>query len=141
MNRAGLLYRQVHPTHFENGLSSGAFRPTPRDDDKLSVDCADLTTPKAAFELHKKKTKAGKEGNRVPLETAGTWAFTREDCRVEGLNVAADAIEGQQNQPNNPAHHLVDFSSIPGNPKRKNENVSKRLRLSAEKAGRLWPVT
>jgi len=136
---AGRLYRQVHPTHLKNGLSSGAFRPTPRDDDQLSVDCSQLISPEEAYELHKQKTKIDRDGNPVALETAGTWAFTRDDCRDEGLNVVADASEGQPDQPDNPAHHLVDFSSIPGNPKRKNENVSKRLRLSAEKIGQLWP--
>lgn len=139
MSGEGRLYRQVHPTHLRNGLSSGAFRPTPSDEDQLSVDCANLTTPEASYELHKRKTKFDKEGKAIPLETAGTWAFTRDDCRTEGLTVLANAIESQPGQPDNPAHHLVDFSTISGNPKRKNENVSKRLRLSAEKIGKLWP--
>ncbi len=134
-----LLYRQVHPTHSTNGLSSVAFRPTPSDQDQLSVDCSNLTSPQEAFELHQKKTKEGPNGERIPLETAGTWGFSRASCDEHNLVVKSDPIKGDEYQPDNEAHHLVDFSSIEGNPKNKNKTVAKRLREEAEVFGRLHP--
>ena len=134
-----LLFRQVHPDHFKNGLSSGAFRPTPSDEDKLSVDCGNLTTPQASFDLHLTKTKEGKTGEREFLKSAGTWAFPRASCQAESLQIIPDKIEDVPHQPDNPAHHLVDFSSIPGKPGKKNEIVAKRLRQKAAEIGQLWP--
>lgn len=134
-----MLLRQVHPVHFKNGLSSGAFRPTPSDQDKLSVDCGNLTDPEAAFELHKKKTKVSVSGDLANLETAGTWAFTREICVSEKLEVTINPIKDEPNQPDNPAHHLVDFSTILGKPNKKNDTAAKRLRSKAVEIGRLWP--
>lgn len=139
MSWKDMLFRQVHPAHFKNGLSSGAFRPTPSDKDRLSVDCGNMTTPEASYELHKKKSKTDTSGNVVHLQTEGTWAITREACRIEGLAVTPDIITNQPGQPDNPAHHLVDFSSVQGNSKNKNGPVSKRLRQVALCIGRLWP--
>lgn len=134
-----MLFRQVHPAHFKNGLSSGAFRPTPSDEDKLSVDCGNMTSPEASYELHKTKTKIDASGNTVPLETEGTWAITRAACRAEGLTVAPDELKDMPEQPDNLAHHLVDFSAIQSSSKNKNGPVSKRLRQVALGIGRLWP--
>lgn len=137
-----ILLRQVHPTHFSNNtLSSGAFRPTPSDKDQLSVDCGNMTTPKLSFELHKKKTRKNSDGTIVHLETVGTWGFTRDLCHTENLRVLPDPIVDDTSQPNNIAHHLVDFSSITGeNPKKKNDTVAKRLRRQALEIGQLWPI-
>jgi hypothetical protein len=135
-----LLLRQVHPTHLNNGLSSGAFRPTPNDGDQLSVDCGNMTDPKASYELHISKTRVLPNGDRVHLETAGTWAISREICTAEKLTVLPDAISSDGEQPENSAHHLVDFSSIEGIPKKKNDTVAKRLRQNALVHGQLWPT-
>lgn len=134
-----LLFRQVHPTHLKNGLGSGAFRPTPNDDDKMSVDCGKMTNPQAAYELHLKKTRTLPTGERVSLETGGTWAVSREVCAVEQLNISPDPVVAEEGQPENIAHHLVDFSSIKGKPKKKNDTVAKRLRQNALAHGKLWP--
>lgn len=98
-----------------------------------------MTTAQAAFELHKLKTKINSSGVVEFLETAGTWVFGCADCAAEGLTVNPDPIKAVVNQPNNHAHHLVDFSSITGAPKKKNDTASKRLRRQAELNGRLWP--
>lgn len=135
-----LLLRQVHPAHNRNGLSSSAFRPTPRDEDMLSVDCGNLTDSQAAYELHKQKTKLNSSHQREYLETAGTWAFTREICASESLNISADPVKDEPYQPDNPAHHLVDFSTIAGKPNKKNDTAAKRLRQKALETGRLWPI-
>jgi hypothetical protein len=48
-----LLYRQVHPSFVRDGRpTSQAFRPTPKDENKLSVARGSLTTEKAAYEHH-----------------------------------------------------------------------------------------
>lgn len=135
-----LLFRQVHPHHFKNGLSSGAFRPTPNDEDMLSVDCGGMTTAEGSYKLHLKKTKELPDGSLVALETAGTWAITRGSCAEENLPVIADPLKETENQPANAAHHLVDFSGLKGNPKRKNDTVAKRLKQRALENGRLWPI-
>ena len=134
-----LLFRQVHPSHFKNGLSSGAFRPTPSDDDMLSVDCGNLTTAKASYELHCKKTKQLSDGSRVPLETVGTWAITRDACAISGLPITADPLPATAYQPANAAHQLVDFTNIEGKPSKKNDTVAKRLKQRALEIGCLWP--
>lgn len=131
------LFRQVHPSHLINGLSSGAFRPTPNDEEKLSVDCASMTSAKASYELHLQKTKVLPSGDRVPLETSGTWAINRDICATENLPVVADPIENEPFQPNNLAHHLVDFSTTISSASKK--NIAKRLRLKALEFGKLWP--
>lgn len=135
-----LLFRQVHPTHFKNGLSSGAFRPTPNDGDMLSVDCGNMTTAEASYNLHLTKTKQLADGIRVPLETAGAWAITRELCASNGLPVSADPLIGIEHQPDNAAHHLMDFSGLAGNSSKKNDIVAKRLKQRALEIGCLWPV-
>lgn len=135
-----LLLRQVHPSHFKNGLSSGAFRPTPNDRDMLSVDCSNMTTPEASYNLHLSKTKELPDGSRVTLETSGTWAIPRASCADNSLPVTKDPLVATTSQPANPAHHLVDFSGVNGNPKRKNDTVAKRLKQRAKEIGRLWPT-
>lgn len=131
------LFRQVHPSHLINGLSSGAFRPTPNDEEKLSVDCANMTSAKASYELHLQKTKALPSGDRVPLETSGTWAINRDICETENLPVIPDPIENEPFQPDNSAHHLVDFSTAAAPASKK--TIAKRLRLKAAELGKLWP--
>ena len=139
-----LLYRQVHPTHCLKELSSGAFRPTPGDKDQLSVDCAKMTTAQDSYELHLRKTKVDKNtGERLYLQTVGTWAISREAVEGEKLSVIPASVEKEPFQPDNLAHHLVDFSSVPVKnpvkPIQKNENVAKRLKADALKNGKLWP--
>ena len=67
-----LLFRQVHPSFVRDGRpSSQAFRPTAKDEGKLSVARGSLTTPAGAFEVH--TTGLG-------LPSAGTWAVTVGEC-------------------------------------------------------------
>lgn len=140
-----LLFRQVHPTHHIKELSSGAFRPTPSDEDKLSVDCASMTSAEDSYNRHLKKTKLDKStGQRVNLQTIGTWAFSRPVAAQENLVVSHAPVKDVEHQPDNAAHHLVDFSSIkpknPNKPLLKNENVAKRLKADALKHGKKWPL-
>lgn len=138
-----VLFRQVHPKLNENGLSSSAFRPTPSDLDKLSVDCSEMTTAEESFQLHKKKTKKLEDGTVENLETDGAWPIERSLCAAENLQVEPDPVKGDPDQPDNKAHHLIDYTRITaspkGNPKNKNSAVAKRLRARAQELGRCWP--
>lgn len=49
MTEATLLLRQIHPTFIQYGrVTSQAFRPTPKDEDQLSVDNGDMITAEEA---------------------------------------------------------------------------------------------
>ena len=51
MNSQTLLLRQIHPSFIQQGrVTSQAFRPTPKDEMKLSVYDGDQMTPEEAFE-------------------------------------------------------------------------------------------
>jgi hypothetical protein len=81
-----LLFRQVHPNFVRDGRpSSQAFRPTPKDEGKLSVACESLTTAAAAYELF----TAG-----LGLASAGTWGVAIGECREQGLKAFAGSPHG-----------------------------------------------
>lgn len=124
-----LLFRQVHPSFMRDGRpSSQAFRPTPKDEGKLSVARGSLTTAAAAYELH----TVGLE-----LRSAGTWAITVGECRGQSLAVVADPIASPPARVADPAHALVDFA-----PHSKNQAEAKGARLArqAVERGRLHPL-
>jgi hypothetical protein len=132
-----LLFRQVHPDHNKNGLSSGAFRPTPNDEGLLSVDCSEIFTSQVSYETHLQKTKPAKDGKgREFLKTDGTWAISRDSCVTENLPVSYDPVKDEPYQPENIAHHLIDYNGVE---KTKIRNLAKRLRDEADKIGKLWP--
>jgi hypothetical protein len=81
-----ILFRQVHPSFVRDGRpSSQAFRPTRKDDGKLSVARGALTTAAAAFELFT-------SGLELPSE--GTWAVSVGECREQALNVLPGDMPG-----------------------------------------------
>jgi hypothetical protein len=78
MTESTLLLRQIHPSFVKLGrVTSQAFRPTPKDEQKLSVYDGDLIEPAAAWEHYRKRN----------LESVGVMAVTVEDCRKEDLVV------------------------------------------------------
>lgn len=125
-----LLYRQVHPSFVRDGRpSSQAFRPTAKDEGKLSVARGSLTTASAAFELF----TAG-----LGLPSAGTWAATIGECREQALNVFADPLTSPPEKAPDPAHAVVDFT-----PHTKSQADAKGARLArkAVDRGRLHPAS
>jgi len=123
-----LLLRQVHPSFVRGGRpSSQAFRPTTKDEGKLSVARGSVTTPASAYELH----TAG-----LGLAAAGTWAITVGECRGQGLTVVADPVTCPLATVSDPAHALVDFM-----PHSKNQAEAKGARLARQAVdrGRLHP--
>ena len=123
-----LLFRQVHPSFVRDGRpSSQAFRPTAKDEGKLSVARGSLTTAAGAFELH--TTGLG-------LPSDGTWAVTVGECREQVLNVVPDPLTSPPEKVADPAHALVDFT-----PHSKSQGEAKGARLArkAVERGRLHP--
>lgn len=98
------LFRQVHPNFVRDGRPSGqAFRPTKKDESKLSVSRSALTTAKAAFELYTQK---------LELASFGVWAISVGECGAEGLAVLSDPLESPPSKVADPSHAVVDFSGI-----------------------------
>lgn len=115
-----LLYRQIHPSFIQNGRpTSQAFRPTPKDDSKLSVYDGDKIKPKAAWEHYTRI---------LNLSSAGVMAVTNADCAAQQLVVNADGTPY-------PEHCSVDFSGLAKNAV---EKAAKILASTAMQRGWLY---
>jgi hypothetical protein len=124
------LLRQVHPSFVRDGRpSSQAFRPTSKDDGKLSVARGALTTAEAAFTLHTRDRG---------LRSDGTWAVTVGECRAQALVAVSDPIDSPPDAVADPAHALIDFSPFS---KGQAEAKGVRLARAAADRGRLHPST
>jgi hypothetical protein len=112
-----LLYRQVHPSFIQNGRpTSQVFRPTPKDENKLSVYDGDKIQAKASWEHY-----TGSLG----LPSAGVMAVTTSECVLQSLVVVADGISY-------PEHCTVNFSGLD---RKATEKVAKILVESAIQRG------
>lgn len=119
-----ILLRQGHPSFVEDGeTTSQAFFPFPKDEQKLSVDDGDLTTPEAAFEFYTKVRK---------LESVGTWGISCTEVASTGLQCGPDAL------PDNPAHAAIDFANLNEKACRK---LARKLKAFANERTRLHPVS
>jgi len=127
---AELLYRQVHPSFVRDGRpTSQAFRPTPKDENKLSVARASLTTARAAHELFT---------GGLGLASAGTWGLTVGECRQQTLPVRPDPLTSPPEKVADPAHAVIDFAGIS---KSQTEAKGARLARAAVVRGQLYPPT
>jgi hypothetical protein len=115
-----LLLRQIHPSFVQNGRpTSQAFRPTPKDRDKLSVDDGskiDARSPRERF--------AGTLG----FESIGILAVTVAECSEQELPVIADGNPY-------PEYCFIDFSGVI---KRAAEKKAKVLASHAVRRGWLF---
>jgi hypothetical protein len=97
MRNETLLYRQIHPSFIHQGrVTSQAFRPTPKDEQKLSVYDGDLITAPKSYEHYTETLR---------LQSCGVLGVLYEDCQLLDLPVTADSqyfIE----------HALIDFSKF-----------------------------
>lgn len=117
MNNRTLLYRQVHPAWLQNGrITSQVFRPTPKDQKRLSIDDGDLISAEDSWK-HFSQT--------LGHNSKGVMAVTLEECTGVGLQVVPDPIPHL-------AHAFVDFT-----PYNENETIrkAKQLKQSAEFRG------
>lgn len=97
MNPDTLLYRQIHPNFVQNGRpTTQAFRPTPKDENKLSAYDGDKIQPKASWE-HYTRT--------LGFSSTGVMAISNAECTAQSLTVNADGITF-------PEHCSIDFSVL-----------------------------
>ena len=124
---AEVLFRQVHPSFIQNEQpSSQPFAPTPKDDNKLSVDRGSLTTPAASYALH---TGAGHA-------SAAVYGVSVGEFRAEAIPCISDPLEAADGEPANDAHAYADYSDHGVN---QQKLKAKRLKLKAVARGRLLP--
>lgn len=122
MNPDTTLLRQIHPGFLQNGrVTSQVFRPTPKDENMLSVDNGNQVSAEDSF-------------NRfiaTPNCTSmGVQAVTKLDCDEHELPVEQDG------QPY-PEHCFIDYRTFSKN---QIERKAKLLRVKAEERGWLYRV-
>lgn len=113
-----LLLRQINPSFIQAGrVTSQAFRPTPKDEMKLSVYDGDRIRPQAAWQ----------QFTATPgCRSAGVMAVAHAECTAEQLPVTADGIPF-------PEHVSIDFSAFG-----KGEIEKKAKVLTRQAQGRGW---
>lgn len=122
-NPAELLFRQAYPGWVKDGeVSSQLFKPTTKDEGKLSVARGELTTEIDAFVHHTEV---------LGLASAGTWAVTVEEA------TAADRESYGEPTEDDPAHGFLDFRGLGRGPA---ERSAKILLASARQRGCLHPL-
>lgn len=118
MNATTLLLRQVHPNFVQNGrVSSIVFRPTPKDEQKLSVYDGDQISPNESWEHYTRN---------LELCSRGVVAVSKEECEDVCLLVSPDP------EPY-PEHVVIDFSAYS-----KGQTEKKAKLLKAKAATRGW---
>jgi hypothetical protein len=125
-DQAELPLRQVHPNWLKEGQpSSQAFKPTPKDEGKLSTARGAKTTPENAFVRHT---------DTLGLQSAGTWAASVEE--VEATPVPLEAYGDPVTEPApDPAHAFIEYPDD----RKIVETKAKILRAKAGDRGRLHP--
>ncbi len=126
-NEDELLLRQVHPSFIQEGrVTSLAFRPTPKDEKKLSVNRRSLTTPEKSFELHTEQRG---------LRSAVVWGVSvGEVSEMQELTVEEDPVVAPVEDL---SHALIDFSKIDSESRIK--TVASKLADKARLRGCLFP--
>ncbi|OGS94606.1 MAG: hypothetical protein A3H31_12820 [Gallionellales bacterium RIFCSPLOWO2_02_FULL_57_47] len=120
MNEQTLLLRQIHPSFVQAGRpTSQAFRPTPKDENKLSVYDGDKITPEAAWHHFTANPDCS---------SAGVMAVTKGQCVDLSLGVIADGEIF-------PEHVSIDYSAFA---KSEIEKKAKVLKGYAQARGWLY---
>lgn len=115
-----LLLRQINPSFIQSGrITSQAFRPTPKDENLLSVYDGDQIQALAAWQ-HFTAT-AG-------CRSAGVMAVSHTECTSEQLPITPDGVPF-------PAHVSIDFSAFS---KKDVEKKAKVLTRHAQMRGWLF---
>ncbi|MFF7192654.1 hypothetical protein ACFZAM_02910 [Streptomyces sp. NPDC008079] len=121
-----ILLRQAAPKQLvdEGAPSWEVFRPTSRDEDRLSTRQGSLMTAQQAFEAHVK------DG----YQSAGTWAVSVAETEA----VDARSIDDAELPDSPPAHASIDFRGMAS--KRVKMSAAIRLADFAHTRGRLHPA-
>lgn len=113
-----LLLRQIHPSFIQDGFAtSQAFRPTPKDNSKLSVYDGDMIPPELAW-IH--------YTTQLQLASVGCMAVSVDECLAENLTAQPDPDPF-------PEHAIIDFTGLTDNQCR-----SKSKKLQAKALTRGW---
>lgn len=114
MTNDTLLLRQVHPTFVQHGrVTSQAFRPTPKDESRLSTYDGDRIAADAAWQHYT---------SVLGLSSAGVLAVSVAECTSLDLPVEPDPEPF-------PEHVIIDFTAVE---KRTIEKLAKKLKAYAE---------
>ncbi len=117
MNAGTLLHRQVHPSWVQEGrVSSQAFKPTPKDENCLSVYDGDQIDADSAWRHYV---------NVLGNKSTGVLDVTVEECEVLELSVEPDPDAF-------PEHVCIDFFGLT---KRQIEKKAKTLNTKARSRG------
>ncbi len=112
-----LLHRQVHPSWVQQGrITSQAFRPTPKDQQRLSVYDGDQISPEAAWTHYT---------DALGFASTGVMSVSVAECAAQALSAAADPTPF-------PEHVLIDFSRLAEN---RIKAKAKLLKAAAEARG------
>lgn len=106
MNNDTLLLRQINENHILDGIIVyGAFKPTTKDEGRLSVDDNDLVTAEESYNhfIDLKNPDTGKN-----LTSEGCAAVSVGECAQISLPAEPDPDE----KTNNPAHAVIDFNVL-----------------------------
>lgn len=125
-----LFYRQVNPSWLAEGVpSSQAFGPTPKDENKLSVDDASKVSAEGSWRHFTEK---------LGLRSAGTWAVSLGEVEEAGDLVVATSPKVVAGDPakDNPAHCDVDFSQVSSKGQKKHK--AQHLAMKATARGCLY---
>lgn len=111
------LYRQVHPSWVQAGrITSQVFRPTPKDQNKLSAYDGDRISAEKAW-IHYTR--------ELSLSSCGVVAVTIQECEAESLTVHRDGKPFAE-------HVSIDFTSRGA---KSIDGIAKRLRNAAVRRG------
>jgi hypothetical protein len=122
MNDGTILLRQIHPAFVQaDQATSQAFRPTPKDDGKLSVYDGDKITAEKAWSHYT---------STLGCESAGVMGLLVEECTKANVSPASDPAPF-------PEHCVVDFTKLTTN--KEIDNTAKMLKRAANARGWLHP--
>jgi len=115
-----LLLRQIHPSFIQaERVTSQAFRPTPRDENQLSVDDGDQISAAAAWQRFSRQPNC---------QSIGVLGITVEECTQRNLSVIPDGAPY-------PEHVSIDFQGIAN---KQIEKIAKLLASQARTRGWLY---
>ena len=119
-----LLFRQVHPHHWDGrNPNSQAFFPTPKDENKLSVDDASKVTAEGSWSHFTKN---------LGFRSVGTWAVSFGEIKAAGdLELLKNPLISEEASKDNLAHCLIDFSRLTSKGQQKKRAQELALRASA----------
>ena len=121
MNNDTFLLRHVHRNFIQAGVPTRqVFRPTPKDEKRLSVYDGDMILPTDAYDHYTKELKQS---------SAGIVAVTFGECASENLSILEDRAPF-------PEHVSIDFSEIRSN--NKIDKIALKLKNYANKRGWLY---